>query len=238
MEWTRRALTPAIQRECLEVVVAEEHVIGIDLGTTFSSVACLNQHGKPEILTNREGERTTPSAIFFEDDGTPIVGREALNQALIDPSRTVRFVKREMGNSSFRFNLSGKDLFPEDLSALILKKLKSDAEAALGSVVDKAVISVPAYFKDAQREATRQAGAIAGLDVVRIVNEPTAAALAYGLQTGPRQATVLVYDFGGGTFDVTLMKMNGNEYTTIATDGDPCLGGKDIDARLVEHFAE
>lgn len=216
----------------------EETIVGIDLGTTFSALAFINQYGKPEIIPNREGERTTPSVIFFDECCAPIVGSEARNQAIIDPRRTVRFVKREMGNPSFRFNIDGKDYFPEDLSAMILRKLKNDAEAFLGKEINKAVISVPAYFKDAQREATRQAGQIAGLEVVRILNEPTAAALSYGLDKAAGDQTILVYDFGGGTFDVTIMAIKGNEFTILATDGDAKLGGKDIDGRLVEYFAE
>ena len=215
----------------------DEVIVGIDLGTTFSAIAYINAHGKPEVIPNREGDRTTPSVVFFEEGGNPIVGREARNQAIIEPRRTIRFVKREMGNPSFRFNVDGKDYFPEDLSAMILKKIKNDAEEALGREVTKAVISVPAYFKDAQREATRQAGRIAGLDVIRIVNEPTAAALAYGLEKSGDQ-TLLVYDFGGGTFDVTVMKIAGSEFTILATDGDATLGGKDVDGRLVEFFSE
>ena len=218
--------------------MSEEVVVGIDLGTTFSAIAVLNEHGRPEIIPNREGKRTTPSVIFFEDDGNPIVGEEARNQAIIAPRRTVRFVKREMGNPSFRLDLDGKEYFPEDLSALILKKLKGDAEEYLAGPVTKAVISVPAYFKDAQREATRQAGEIAGLKVVRIINEPTAAALAYGIEHEDEDQVILVYDFGGGTFDVTMMKKVGNEFTILSTDGDSQLGGKDIDARLVEYLAE
>lgn len=218
--------------------MSEEIIVGIDLGTTFSAIAYVNQHGKPEIIPNREGERTTPSVIFFEEDGNPIVGREARNQAIIEPRRTARFVKREMGNPSFRFNVDGEDYFPEDLSAMILKKLKNDAEAFLGEEISKAVISVPAYFKDAQREATRQAGKIAGLEVIRIVNEPTAAALAYGMDKVEEEQTILVYDFGGGTFDVTIMQVKGKEFTILATDGDAQLGGKDIDGRLVDYFAE
>lgn len=218
--------------------MSEEIIVGIDLGTTFSAIAYVNQHGKPEIIPNREGDRTTPSVIFFEEGGNPIVGKEARNQAIIEPRRTVRFVKREMGNPSFRFNVGGEDYFPEDLSAMILKKLKTDAEAFLGEEISKAVISVPAYFKDAQREATRQAGGIAGLEVIRILNEPTAAALAYGLDKVEEEQTILVYDFGGGTFDVTIMQVKGKEFTILATDGDAQLGGKDIDGRLVDYFAE
>lgn len=218
----------------------DEIIVGIDLGTTFSAIAYVNQHGKPEIIPPREGgdARTTPSVIYFDEDGNPIIGMEARNQAMVEPRRTVRFVKREMGNSSYRFNVDGKEYLPEDLSAHILKKLKSDAEATLNREIKKAVISVPAYFKDAQREATRQAGEIAGLEVIRIVNEPTAAALAYGMEKVEGSQTILVYDFGGGTFDVTLMNVRGQEFTIIASDGDAQLGGKDIDARLVEYFSE
>ncbi len=216
----------------------EEVIVGIDLGTTFSGIAFINQHGKPEIIPNREGDRTTPSVIFFDESGSPIVGKEARNQAIINPRRTVRWIKREMGNPSYRFNIDGKDYFPEDLSAIIIKKLKNDAEAFLGREVSKAVISVPAYFKDAQREATRQAGQISGLEVIRIINEPTAAALAYGLDKVQDDQVILVYDFGGGTFDVTIMATRGQEFNIIVTDGDAKLGGKDIDGRLVEYFAE
>jgi len=218
--------------------MTDETIIGIDLGTTFSAVAHVNQHGKPEIISNRDGDRTMPSVIFFEDDGSPIVGREARNLALISPQRTVRFIKREMGNPSFRKTVDGKDYFPEDLSAMILRKLKDNAEEVLGREITKAVISVPAYFKDAQREATRQAGKIAGLEVLRIVNEPTAAALAYGVEKRPQRQTLLVYDFGGGTFDVTLMRIEDKEFSIVATDGDAKLGGRDIDERLVEFLAE
>jgi molecular chaperone DnaK len=173
-------------------VTAESLILGIDLGTTFSAIAYVNEHGKPEVISNREGGRTTPSVVFFDGEN-PIVGVEASRMAVIEPKRTVECIKREMGNPSYRFNVNGKDYFPEDLSALILRKLKLDAEAALGRPVERAVISVPAYFKDAQREATKQAGKIAGLDVVRILNEPTAAALAYGLEKGSGAQTLLVY---------------------------------------------
>ncbi len=212
-------------------------IVGIDLGTTFSAIAYVNEHGKPEVIENREGGRMTPSVILFDGEN-PIVGVEASRMAVIHPKRTVECIKREMGNPSYRLNLGGKDYFPEDLSAMILRKLKLDAEAALGRPVERAVISVPAYFKDAQRESTKRAGKIAGLDVVRIVNEPTAAALAYGLEKGSMAQTLLVYDFGGGTFDVTIMEVDNRRFTILATDGDARLGGKDIDARLVNWFAE
>jgi molecular chaperone DnaK len=217
--------------------MSEEVIVGIDLGTTFSAIAYINSYGKPEIIPNLEGERTTPSVIFFEEDGTPIVGQIAFNQAITNPERTVRFVKRDMGNPSFRFNVDGKDYLPETLSAIILKKLKNDAEERLGKEIKKAVISVPAYFKDAQREATKQAAEIASLEVVRIINEPTAAALAYGLDKEEDQ-TILIYDFGGGTFDVTILRVTGREFTVLATDGDPQLGGSDVDALLVKYLAE
>ena len=213
-------------------------ILGIDLGTTFSAMAYINSHGKPEIISNREGERTTPSVVFFEKDGAPVVGQAARNQAIVEPSRTIRFIKREMGNPSFRVNIDGEDRFPEYLSALILKKLKADAEAHLGKPVTRAVVSVPAYFKDAQREATRQAAQMAGLEVVRIINEPTAAALAYGRDKVEGRQTILVYDFGGGTFDVTIMRVEENRFTILGTDGNAKLGGKDIDQRLVDHLAE
>jgi len=218
--------------------MTNDTVIGIDLGTTFSAVAYINNYGKAEVIPNREGDRTTPSVVFFEENGTPVVGETARNQAIINPLSTVRAIKREMGNPSYRLNINGKEYFPEDLSAMILKKLKADAESFIGHEVEKAVISVPAYFKDAQREATKQAGEIAGLDVVRIVNEPTAAALAYGAEKVTGAQTIVVYDFGGGTFDVTLMRFEGNTFTVLATDGDAKLGGKDIDGRLVDYFAE
>jgi molecular chaperone DnaK len=218
--------------------MSDEVIVGIDLGTTFSAIAYVNSYGKPEIIPNLEGERTTPSVIFFEeDDGNPIVGQTAFNQAITNPERTVRFVKSEMGNSSFRFNVDGEEYFPQTLSALILKKLKNDAEARLSKEIKKAVISVPAYFKDSEREATRQAGEMAGLEVIRIINEPTAAALAYGLDKEQDQ-TILIYDFGGGTFDVTILKVSGFEFTVLATDGDPKLGGKNVDELLVKYLAE
>lgn len=220
--------------------MSDEIIVGIDLGTTFSAIAYIDQYGKPQIIPPREGgvNRTTPSVIFFDEDHNPIVGEEARNQAMIEPLRIARFVKRDMGTSSPIINIDGKDFFPEDLSALILKKLKHDAETSLNKEIHKAVISVPAYFKDAQREATRQAGQLAGLEVIRIINEPTAAALAYGLEKAKGTQIILVYDFGGGTFDVTLMKVENKEFTILATDGDAMLGGKDVDSRLVEYFAE
>lgn len=209
--------------------MAEGPVVGIDLGTTFSAVAAIDRHGQPRVLPNLEGKRTTPSVVYFEEAGGVVVGEMARNQALADPTRTVQFIKREMGDPSFQLNVDGVDYVPEGISALILEKLKSDAEAHLGTEVRKAVVSVPAYFKDSQRLATQKAGEIAGLDVVAIINEPTAAAIAYGLARGQDHRHVLVYDFGGGTFDVTILRIEGNEFTVIATDGDSRLGGIDVD---------
>jgi molecular chaperone DnaK len=218
--------------------VKEDLVVGIDLGTTFSAVSYIDEHGKPIIVANSEGERTTPSVIFFQDGGDPVVGRAAHNQALFAPERVVTSVKREMGNPSFRKSVDGKDFLPEELSAIILKKLKSDAEARLGCEVKRAVVSVPAYFKDAQREATRQAAQLAGLEVVRMLNEPTAAALAYGLEKVTGKQTILVYDFGGGTFDATVMAIDGRKFTILGSRGNARLGGEDLTKRLSDFLAE
>lgn len=218
--------------------MTESNILGIDLGTTFSAMAHINRHSMPEIIPNAEGKRTTPSVIYFADDGSTIVGQIARNQALADPRRTAQFIKRQMGDSSYRLTIDGVDHVPEDLSALILRKLKEDAEAQLGEPVTRAVISVPAYFKDAQRRATQIAGEIAGLDVFAILNEPTAAALAYGVTSADRSRTLLIYDFGGGTFDVTILRIEGQEFTVLATGGDSRLGGMDVDQRLADYLAE
>ncbi len=217
--------------------VSEPYRLGIDLGTTFSAMAHINQHGMPEVIPNAEGKRTTPSVIYFADDGSIVVGQLARNQALADPGRTVQHIKREMGDSSYRVMIDGVEHVPEDLSAIILRKLKDDAEAHLGGPVGSAVISVPAYFKDAQRRATQLAGEIAGLDVLAIVNEPTAAALAYGVTSTTAPRTLLIYDFGGGTFDVTILRIDGQEFSVLATDGDARLGGVDVDERLADFLA-
>jgi len=212
--------------------------VGIDLGTTVSAISYIDEHGEPVIIPNLNGNRTTPSVIFFEPGGEHIVGREAKNQAIVDPARTIRFVKREMGNPSYRFNVDGKDYFPETLSSLILSALKGDAERVLGQGISSAIVSVPAYFKDAQREATKNAAKIAGFERVKIVNEPTAAALTYGLGKLDQHQTVVIYDFGGGTFDVTVMRIDESGFTILGTGGDEKLGGKDIDELLVEYLAE
>jgi molecular chaperone DnaK len=213
--------------------------IGIDLGTTNSCVAIL-EGGTPEILNNAEGERTTPSVVAFTDTGERLVGRLAKRQAITNPTNTVSSIKREMG-TDFRAVISadGKtvDYTPEQISAMILQKLKSDAEATLGAKVTKAVITVPAYFNDDQRRATKAAGEIAGLEVTRIINEPTAAALAYGLDKQHDQ-TILVYDLGGGTFDVSILDIGDDVVDVIATDGDTRLGGDDFDQRIIDWLVD
>jgi molecular chaperone DnaK len=213
-------------------------VIGIDLGTTFSAVASIDRHGQPRVLPNPAGKRTTPSVVYFEEGSGVVVGEMARNQTLAEPTRTVQFIKREMGDSSYQVSIDGVDYVPEAISALILKQLRSDAEAKLGGEIRDAVITVPAYFKDSQRQATQKAGDIAGLNVVAMINEPTAAAVAYGLTRVEDSRNVLVYDFGGGTFDVTILRIEGNEFTVITTDGASRLGGVDVDERLADHLAE
>ena len=213
-------------------------IIGIDLGTTYSAVAVVNEHGKPEILVNREGERITPSVVLFDDEA-PLVGSIAKRSAVASPLNVVQFVKRQMGDPTWKFRTeSGNSYTPEEVSALILKRLKEDAEALLGETVHDAVITVPAYFNDAQRKATQDAGKIAGLNVLRIINEPTAAALAYGIEKSTKNETVLVYDLGGGTFDVTIMKIDKSEIGVLATSGDKNLGGFDWDNVLMQYLNE
>lgn len=206
--------------------------VGIDLGTTYSAVARVNELGKPEILPNRDGENITPSVVLFDGE-QPIVGTMAKRSAAIAPLDVVQFVKRSMGDPSWRFETSGGTSYrPEEISALILKRLRQDAEAALGAPVTDAVITVPAYFDDGPRRATIDAGTIAGLNVRRVLNEPTAAALAYGLR-GDRDGTVLVYDLGGGTFDVTALRIENGTFRVLATFGDRNLGGFDFDNELM-----
>lgn len=207
--------------------------IGIDLGTTFSAVAVL-EGGKPVIIPNAEGTRTTPSVVHLKDDEV-IVGQVARNQAIIDPSRTIRSIKRKMGTDE-KVEVDGKDYTPEQISAMILQKLKRDAEAYLGQKVKNAVVTVPAYFNDAQRQATKNAGEIAGLDVLRIINEPTAAALAYGLDKQNQDHTILVFDFGGGTFDVSILELGEGVFEVKSTSGDNFLGGDDVDQLVMDHL--
>ena len=210
-------------------------IIGIDLGTTNSCAAVI-EGGKPVVIPNAEGQRTTPSVVAFTKAGERLVGDAAKRQAVTNTPRTVSSVKRSMGSDT-RIPIDGKSYAPQQISAMILQKLKADAEAYLGEPVTEAVITVPAYFNDAQRQATKDAGRIAGLEVRRIINEPTAAALAYGLDNG-RAQTVMVYDLGGGTFDVSLIQIGDGIVQVLATCGDNHLGGDDFDARIVDWLVE
>jgi len=209
-------------------------IIGIDLGTTNSCVAVM-EGGEPTVIANAEGSRTTPSVVAFAKNGERLVGQVAKRQAVTNPERTVISIKREMG-SDYKVHIDGKDYTPPEISAMILQKLKTDAEAYLGQPVTEAVITVPAYFSDAQRQATKDAGRIAGLDVKRIINEPTAAALAYGLDKGEVHK-ILVYDLGGGTFDVSLMEVGDGVFEVLATAGNNRLGGDDFDNRIIDYVA-
>jgi len=208
-------------------------VIGIDLGTTNSCVAVM-EGGEAVVIPNPEGARTTPSVVGFKKDGERIVGETAKRQAITNPDRTISSVKRHMG-TNHKESIDGKDYSPQEISAMILQKLKSDAEAYLGQTVTQAVITVPAYFNDSQRQATKDAGKIAGLEVLRIVNEPTAAALAYGLEKSEDQ-TILVYDLGGGTFDVSILELGDGFFEVKATSGDNKLGGDDFDQVVMDHL--
>ncbi len=209
-------------------------IVGIDLGTTRSAVASV-EDGEPKILENSEGERVTPSIVAF-DDGERLVGKPAKNQMLTNEENTVKSIKRHMGED-YEVSLEGEDYTPQQISSMILQKLKNDAEDKLGDDVEKAVITVPAHFNDAQRQATKDAGEIAGLEVERILNEPTAAALAYGLDD-ESEKTVLVYDFGGGTFDVTVLEMGDGIYEVQSTEGDNNLGGDDFDQEIIDWVLE
>ncbi len=208
-------------------------VVGIDLGTTNSAIAVL-EGGEPEIISNAEGSRLTPSVVAFSKEGERIVGQVAKRQSITNPDRTIASIKREMG-TNYKVNIDGKEYTPQEVSAMILQKLKADAESYLGDKVEKAVITVPAYFTDSQRQATKDAGKIAGLEVLRIINEPTAASLAYGLDKGEDQ-TILVYDLGGGTFDVSILELGDGVFEVKATSGNNRLGGDDFDDRIVEHL--
>jgi molecular chaperone DnaK len=233
-------------------------VIGIDLGTTNSAMAVL-EGGEPSIIINAEGDRTTPSVVAFRAGGERIVGKAAKNQAITNPENTVKSIKRFIGRKfeetaserktvAFKVvkgkdgrasvEIEGKDFTPEEISAMILGKLKADAEKYLGEPVTQAVITVPAYFNDMQRQATKDAGKIAGLDVLRIINEPTAAALAYGLDKGSKEQTVLVFDLGGGTFDVSILELGDGVYEVKSTNGDNHLGGDDWDQKVIDWLAD
>lgn len=218
---------------------APRKAVGIDLGTTFSAIAHIDAYGKPQIIPNAESERITPSVILF-DGQQAVVGSMAKQNAVAEPEKIVDFVKREMGKSKAQFHrdFSTKIYSAEELSALIIKKLKNDAEKYLGEAVTDAVITVPAYFNDAERTATLHAGQLAGLNVLQVINEPTAAALAYGLDKLDRDQTVFVFDLGGGTFDVTIMRIEGHHIRMLASNGDHRLGGKDWDDLIVNWIAE
>ncbi|WP_028828449.1 molecular chaperone DnaK [Proteocatella sphenisci] len=210
-------------------------VIGIDLGTTNSCVAVL-EGGEPVVISNREGFRTTPSIVAFSKDGERIVGEPAKRQSVTNPERTISSIKREMG-TDHNVMIDGKKYTPQDISAIILQKLKADAESYLGEKVTDAVITVPAYFTDAQRQATKDSGRIAGLDVKRIINEPTAASIAYGFDKDGREEKILVFDLGGGTFDVSILELGDGAFEVLSTSGNNRLGGDDFDDILVDYMA-
>jgi molecular chaperone DnaK len=211
--------------------MGKEKIIGIDLGTTNSCVAVL-EGGEPVVIPNPEGARTTPSVVAFAKDGERLVGQIAKRQAVTNPDKTITSIKREMG-TDFKVSIDNKKYTPQEISAMILQKLKADAEAYLGEKVEKAVITVPAYFSDSQRQATKDAGKIAGLEVLRIINEPTAASLAYGLDKEDNQ-TILIYDLGGGTFDVSILELGDGVFEVKATNGNNHLGGDDFDNRIID----
>src|ERR1017187_6163569 len=207
--------------------------VGIDLGTTNSVVSVL-EAGEPVVIPSAEGSRTPPSVVGFAKTGEVLVGEVAKRQAITNPDRTIRSVKRHMGDNSWHVNIDSKGYSPQEISARILQKLKRDAESYLGDTVNQAVITVPAYFDDAQRTATKEAGQIAGLEVLRIINEPTAAALAYGLDKETADQTVLVFDLGGGTFDVSVLEIGDGVFEVKSTSGNTHLGGDDWDQRIID----
>ncbi len=212
-------------------------IIGIDLGTTNSCVAVM-EGGKPTVIANAEGDRTTPSVVAYTKDGERLVGKVAKRQAVVNHENTVQSIKREMG-TNYKVKLNGKDYSPQEVSAMVLSKLKADAESYLGSPVTQAVITVPAYFNDSQRQATKDAGKIAGLEVLRIINEPTAASLAYGLDKGEnKNQKILVYDLGGGTFDVSILEIGEGVFEVLSTNGNTKLGGDDFDNRIIDLLVE
>src|SRR5687768_10571660 len=218
--------------------------IGIDLGTTFSVLSRLDDLGRPQTLNNAEGDKITPSVVFFEGENV-VVGKEAAKALATDAADVAQFAKRDLGSRFFHQPLAGRHYPPEALQAWILAKLRLDAQTQIGPI-DKAVVTVPAYFDEVRRKATQDAGYIAGLEVLDIINEPTAAAVAFGFQQGymnpankdQERKKILVYDLGGGTFDVTVMEIGGPDFNALATDGDVQLGGRDWDQRLVDYVAE
>src|SRR4028119_221434 len=212
--------------------------VGIDLGTTYSAVAVVDEYGKPVVLKNADGQSTTPSAVFF-DQPNYVVGETALQSTITDPDKVVQFVKRFMGQTGYRVHVANDNYSPQFVSALILKKIVQDASVDLGGEeITKAVITVPAYFTENQRHATMEAGQMAGLQVLRIINEPTAAALSYGIQRRGRKRNILVYDLGGGTFDITVLSIDDENLNVIAVGGDPHLGGKDFDDRIMNFIED
>lgn len=221
-------------------------VFGIDLGTTYSCIAYIDEYGKPVVLKNSDGDLTTPSVVMVETEGNVIVGSEAKRSLEIDPDRTVQFIKRKMGKEDDTFTLNGREYSAPELSAYILEKLVNDANEELrqqgvienGEEIKDVVITCPAYFGMQEREATKTAGEIAGLNVIDIINEPTAAAISYGAMGSEKNETVLVYDLGGGTFDITVMNINGNEISVVCTGGDDTLGGKNWDEALIDYLVE
>jgi molecular chaperone DnaK len=211
-------------------------IIGIDLGTTNSCVAVM-EGGDPVVIPNSEGARTTPSVVSFQNDGERLVGQVAKRQAITNPDKTIMSIKREMG-TDHKTDIDAKNYTPQEISAMVLQKIKTDAEAYLGETVTEAVITVPAYFNDSQRQATKDAGKIAGLNVRRIINEPTAAALAYGLDKMDSNQKILVYDLGGGTFDVSILELGDGVFEVMSTNGDTRLGGDDFDNKVMDYIAE
>lgn len=213
-------------------------ILGIDLGTTFSAMSYVDRFGKPNIIPNADGHSTTASVIHFYDRNACVVGEEAVKMVVVDPTNVVRFIKRSMGDRDFQLDFFGESYTPQELSAFLLRKMKNDAEEALGREIKDCVITVPAYFNAAQRGATAEAGQIAGFNVLSIINEPTAAAIALGLEHLGKHKKLLVFDLGGGTFDVTVMEIRGTTLRTLASDGNAELGGKDWDDRLLSYVAE
>ena len=210
-------------------------VIGIDLGTTNSCVAVM-EGGDPVVIANSEGSRTTPSVVSFQANGERLVGQVAKRQAITNPDRTIMSIKRQMG-TNHKVNINGKDYTPQEISAMVLQKIKADAESYLGEKVTQVVITVPAYFNDSQRQATKDAGKIAGLEVLRIINEPTAASLAYGLDKMDKNQKIFVFDLGGGTFDVSILELGDGVFEVKATNGNTKLGGDDFDDRIIDYIA-
>jgi molecular chaperone DnaK len=218
--------------------MSSDKVLGIDLGTTNSAFAILEE-GDPEIIVNAEGDRTTPSVVTYEEDGSRTVGAAAKNQAVQKSERTITSIKRHIGEEDYTVEVDGTEYTPQEVSAAILQKIKEDAEEYLGEEIDRAVITVPAYFNDKERQATKQAGEIAGFTVERIVNEPTAAAMAYGTDADTEdEQAVLVYDLGGGTFDVSILEIGHGVYEVVSTNGDNDLGGDDWDEAIIEYVAD